>query len=177
MVDLAAHMHAHVCVHGYTQPIMCQRYTQRQNICILCVCVCVRVPVCVCTSTCVCNQYLWHNHNGHNFLERVVWCGEGNAITNCFVLQPAKIQDANCSLQQKNITNRKKRCTHSSLSISVGLMISPPRLMTSLLRAVTKTQPWSSKWPTSPVLNHPSVNASAVALSLFSYLVCMCMCI
>ena len=58
----------------------------------------------------------------------------------------------------------------SASSISAGEMISPPRLITSLLRPVTYRYPSASIHPMSPVLNHPpGKNAPAVASGSFSY--------
>mmetsp|Transcript_52530 Transcript_52530/g.123243 ORF Transcript_52530/g.123243 Transcript_52530/m.123243 type:complete len:238 (+) Transcript_52530:3054-3767(+) len=58
--------------------------------------------------------------------------------------------------QLKAMTSRTNGCRTTTSSTSRGDMSSPPRLMTSLQRPVSVSQPPSCTNPMSPVLNHPS---------------------
>ena len=67
-------------------------------------------------------------------------------------------------------TSATPGCDWSASSTSAGEMISPPLLITSLLRPVTYRYPSASIQPMSPVLNHPpGWKLPAVASGSFSY--------
>jgi len=56
---------------------------------------------------------------------------------------------------------RTRSCREIASSTSKGLMISPPLFMTSLVLPVRKSHPSASRYPVSPVTNHPPSTTGA----------------